>query len=152
MGWGGPGYGAAPPRPTGVTLAAIYLIVMGVLLALVGGCTALIGGGVQQLENQQGSGTAFGGSFAIFGLIIIIVSIAGIVAGAGALSRAGWARWLGIIVSVVMVLVFALLAFLFFQADGGTGFAVSEAVIAVLYGLTAFALFAAGSWFAAARS
>ena len=31
MGWGGPGYGGPPPRPTGVTLASIFLIVMGVL-------------------------------------------------------------------------------------------------------------------------
>ena len=40
-GWGGPSYGAPPPRPTGVTLAGIFLIVMGVLYALGGAASGM---------------------------------------------------------------------------------------------------------------
>ena len=57
-GWGGPGYGGPPPRPTGVTLAAIYLIVMGVLIGLVGGCAAVGGAAIRpgrQRDHQQWS-------------------------------------------------------------------------------------------------
>src|SRR5687767_3940202 len=87
MGWGGPGYGGPPPRPTGVTLASIFLIVMGVLTALLGGCVAGISGLVGSAGQQQGipgfgAIAAFG---AVFGIVFLVIGILGIVAGAGAL-------------------------------------------------------------------
>src|SRR3954454_10251041 len=71
VGWGGPGYGGPPMRPTGVTLAAVYLIVMGVLIALVGGCAAAGGaiiGGAGGQSNIPGLG-AVGGAIAVFGIV-----------------------------------------------------------------------------------
>src|SRR5438477_12619184 len=103
VGWGGPGYGGPPVRPTGVTLAAIYLIVMGVLTSLFGGCTTLVGGGIGQLGSGTTSGNAFGavgGLIGGIGIIVLILGILSIIAGAGALSGRGWARWTGIIISV----------------------------------------------------
>jgi hypothetical protein len=150
VGWGGPGYSGPPMRPTGVTLAAIYLIVMGILLALVGACTTLVGGGVADLENQAGSGTVFGGAFAIFGLIILVVAIAGIVGGVGAMNRSGWGRWVSIVVSVIMVIVFALLT-IAFLGGRATGIGFGVAVVAILYALCAWAMISAGGYFSYRR-
>jgi len=151
--WGQGGYAPAPQRPVSVTLAGIYLIVMGILLALVGGCTTLVGGGVSQVEGQEGTGTFFGGSIVIIGLIATILNIAGIVAGAGAIGRAGWGRWLGVVVSVILLLLFGLIgvATVIPSSDSttnpGLGVGAFFLTLAVMYALTAWALLAAGRWF-----
>src|SRR3954451_18076722 len=74
VGWGGPGYGGPPVRPTGVTLAAIYLIVMAILIALVGGCAAAVGGvvGTADTQNQIPGLGAIGGAVAAVGVFIVI--------------------------------------------------------------------------------
>src|SRR4051812_38886669 len=96
------------PRPTGVTLAGIYLIMMGVLVALfLGGCSMLVGGSAASFGGDFAS--VVGGSIAVFGVISLVVGILGIAAGAGAMNGAGWARWTGVIVSVISVLFFGLL-------------------------------------------
>ncbi|MEX2547901.1 MAG: hypothetical protein WD830_08970 [Chloroflexota bacterium] len=153
-GWGGPGYGGPPPRPTGVTLASIYLIVMGVLTSLVGGC-ATIGGAA---FGQIGSGTTNSGPFGAFGAIlagigifILILGILGIVAGAGALGGKGWGRWIGIIISVIFAILLILGGITSFTAPDGATSGITTLVIGVLYALTAWALIQASAYFAARR-
>jgi hypothetical protein len=157
MGWGGPGYGGPPPRPTGVTLAAIYLIVMGVLTSLLGGCVALIAGSVGSAADQQipglGAFLAFG---AAIGVVVAIIGVLGIISGAGALGGASWARWLGIVVSVLFV-IFGVLGVVGGlgsmndpQSGGVTGLAFSL-VITIGYALSAYALIAAGNYFSYRR-
>ena len=155
-GWGGPGYGGPPPRPTGVTLAAIYLIVMGVLLALAGAACGLLGGGLSQVttDTTTGAGNPFGvlgGAIAIAGIVVLVLGILSIAAGAGSLGGSGWARWIGIIVSVLFVIlgVLAILGSLGnLNQQGVMTSLIFWLVITVLYGLTAWALITASAWFA----
>ncbi len=152
-GWGGPGYGAPAPRPTGVTLAAIYLIVMGVLLALAGAACGILGGAASSLGSQDTSGLAglLGGSLLVFGLILLVLGIISIAAGAGALGGRGWARWTGVVISVILAILLILGGITSLGAQNGMTSAVTTLVVGVLYALSAYALIAAGSWFAARR-
>ena len=155
MGWGGPGYGGPAPRPTGVTLGAIYLIVMGVLLALAGAACGLLGGAASGGAGQDPSGLLgfFGGALLIGGIIILVLGILSIAAGAGALGGSGWARWLGVIVSIVFVVFGALavlgsLGSLNRPGSGGVTSLVFTLVITIGYALTAWAFIQASAWFA----
>jgi len=152
-GWGGPSYGAPPPRPTGVTLAGIFLIVMGVLYALGGAACGLVGGFAATASGQDTSGILgfFAGLGIVFGIIALILGILQIAAGAGSMGGRGWARVTGIILSVIFA-IFAILGGLgsFSSRDGMTT-GLTTLVVGVLYALTAYALIRAGSWFAARR-
>jgi len=156
MGWGGPGYGGPPVRPTGVTLGAIFLIVMGVLVGLVGGCAtmggALIGSGDAQIPGLG----AVGGAVAVFGIIILVIGILQVAAGAGALGGAGWARWTGVVVSIIFVIfgVLGLVGGITSMSDpnsGGVGSLLFSAFFVVAYALTAWAFVQANAYFAARR-
>ena len=151
-GWGGPGYGGAPVRPTGVTLGAIFLIVMGILVCLVGACAtmggALLGSGDTQIPGLG----AIGAGVAVFGIIILVLGILQVAAGAGALGGAGWARWTGIIVSVILV-IFGVLGLLGAvgslnqPGSGGITSLLLSLLITVGYALTAWAFVQATAWF-----
>lgn len=152
-GWSGPGYGGPPPRPTGVTLAAIYLIVMGVLLALAGAACGLFGGaGELIMPSLDAAVWDVLGSVLIFGLVLFVLGILSIAAGAGALGGKGWARWTGVVVSVLFVVLGALsiLGLLSSIGTNVNGFAFSL-VLTIAYALTAWALISSSSWFAARR-
>jgi hypothetical protein len=137
----------------GVTLGSIYLLVMGVLESLVGGCTIVGGSAFSSLDSQTGGSGfgAIGGLIAGVGIFILILGVLQIVAGAGALGGRGWARWLGIVVSVI----FAILALLGglggMTANNGMTSGLVGIIVGVLYALTAYAFIVAGSWFAARR-
>ena len=157
-GWGAPGYGGPPVRPTGVTLAAIYLIVMGVLLALAGAACGLLGGAVGSIDPGAGAGGnpfAFaGGLLAVFGIIILVLGILSIAAGAGALGGKGWARWTGVIVSVLFVILGVLImvgSLGNLDASGGATSLIFWVIITVAYALTAWALIKANDYFAYRR-
>ena len=152
--WGAPGYGGPPVRPMGVTLGSIFLIVMGVLESLVGGCTVVGGSAVSQLGNgtdSSGAFGAFGGVLAGVGIFILVLGILQIVAGAGALGGRGWARWLGIVVAVIFAILLVLGGVTSAAATNGMTSGLGGIVIGVLYGLTAYAFIVAGSFFAARR-
>jgi len=102
-GWGGPGYSGPPPRPTGVTLAAIFLIVIGVLL-LLAGVLALAGGAMFANMFQGQDGGPLAGVFAFIGVIILFWAILHLVGGIGSLQGKGWGRWTGIVVAVITVI------------------------------------------------
>ena len=154
MGWGGPGYGGPPPRPMGVTLGAIYLIVMGVLISLVGGCATIGGGILSQAGNgttSQGLAAGLGGFLAGLGIFILVLGILSIVAGAGVLSGRNWARWLGIVISVIFAILLVLGGLTTLTAQNGMTSGVGSLIVGVLYALTAYALIASSSYFAARR-
>jgi hypothetical protein len=149
-GWGAAGPGPVE-RPTGVTLAAIYLIVMGVLVGLLGACVGVLGGAAGGLESQLPGIGMIGGAIAVFGIIILILGILHIVAGAGALGGKGWARWTGVVVAVIMAILLALGGISSLgQEQGLTGGLVSI-VLAVLYAGSAWALVQATAFFAYRR-
>jgi hypothetical protein len=154
VGWGGPGYGGPPARPTGVTLAAIYLIVMGVLIALVGGCAAIGGAALGQLGSTTTNSGVFGaagGILAGIGIFIVVLGILSVVAGAGALGGRGWARWTGIVISVIFAILLILGGLTSLTAQNGMTGAVGSLVVGVLYALTAYALISAGAFFSYRR-
>ncbi len=151
-GWGGPGYAGPPPRPTGVTLASIYLIVMGVLLALAGAACGVLGGAVGSGDSQLPGLGGLGMGIAVIGIIILVLGILSIAAGAGALGGKSWARWTGVIVSVLFVIlgVLAILGSMSALDQNMTG-VVFWLVITVAYALTAWALAKASAYFAFRR-
>jgi hypothetical protein len=158
MGWGGPGYGGPPPRPTGVTLAAIWLIVMGVLLALAGAACGLLGGAVSSVNTGTDAGAnpfAFaGGAIAVFGIIVLILGILSIASGAGALGGRGWGRWMGTVVSILFVIlgVLVILGSLgSLNSGGGVTNLVFWVIITLAYAGTAWALISASSFFSYRR-
>jgi hypothetical protein len=143
-----------PVRPTGVTLAAIYLIVMGVLTGLVGGCAAVGGAAIGQLGSGTDSSGLFGGLGAFvagLGIFILLLGILGIVAGAGALGGKSWGRWLGIIISIIFAILLILGGLGSLGASNGMTSGVTSLVIGVLYALSAWALIQASAFFAYRR-
>jgi hypothetical protein len=158
-GWGGPGYGGPPPRPLGVTLAGVFLIIMGVLW-LLGGAACAVGGAAivgfgNQLENGGGLLGAAAGVVFVLAIIAVVIGILQIASGAGVMGGRGWARATGIVVSIVAAL------FSFLGACGsltatasdynGTGSGIGGLVVGVLYALTAYALISARNYFAYRR-
>ena len=158
MGWGGPGYGGPPARPGGVTFAAIFLIVMGVivtllsLLAFIGG--AALGG------LGQGFGV-FGGIVAVLGVILLVVGVLHIASGIGSLQGKGWARWTGVVIAIIMAILLVLGAITSLTAPPTTGVpgapetaganimsVIINVILAVLYALAAWALIKATAYFA----
>ncbi|MEP7378567.1 MAG: hypothetical protein ABI725_03295 [Chloroflexota bacterium] len=150
-GWGGPGGMGPMVRPTGVTLAAIYLIVMGVLIGLVGGCAAAVGGvigsGDSQVPGLGGLGAVVGG----IGIIIAVIGIVAVVAGAGALGGKSWGRWIGILISVIFAILLILGGITSLSIQNGMTGAVLNLVLGVLFALTAWTLIKASAFFAARR-
>ena len=153
MGWGTPGYGGPPVRPMGVTLGSIYLLVIGVLISLVGGCTIIGGSAISSLGGSDTTGTAgaIAGFVAGFGIFILILGILQIVAGAGALGGRGWARWLGIVLSIIFAIILLLGALGTMASNNGITSGLVTLIIGVLYALTAYAFITAGQYFAARR-
>lgn len=152
-GWGAPGYGGPPIRPMGVTLGSIFLLVLGVLESLVGGCTILGGSAFSSLDSQDTTGAfgALGGIIAGVGIFILILGILQIVAGAGALGGRGWARWLGIVLSVIFAVILLLGALGTMMSSNGFTSGLVSLIVGVLYALTAYAFIVAGPYFAARR-
>ena len=138
----------------GVTLGSIYLIVMGVLTSLVGGCATLVGGAVSQIGTGTDSAGAFGGFGAFFaglGIFILVLGIISIIAGAGVLAGRNWARWLGIVISVIFAILLILGGLGTLTAQNGMTSGVGTLVVGVLYALTAYVLIAASSYFSYRR-
>ena len=154
MGWGAPGYGGPPARPIGVTLGSIFLLVLGILEALVGGCTVVGGSAFSQIGNGTDSSGTFGtvgGLLAGLGIFILVLGILQIAAGAGALGGRGWARWLGIVVSVIFAILLILGGVLAMTGSNGATSGIGSLVVGVLYALTAYAFLIAGSYFSYRR-
>src|SRR5687768_4942742 len=137
MGWGGPGYAAPPPRPLGVTLASIFLLVMGVLFLLGGACSAAFGGVFSGAEGQIGDQVPpgfvgfFTGFLFVAAILALIFGIAQIAAGAGAISGRGWARWIGIVFSIILAIVIILIGVSSMNTRDGAGVAITFLVIGV---------------------
>ena len=159
-GWGGPGYGGPPPRPLGVTLAGVFLIIMGVLW-LLGGAACAVGGAAivglgSQVQNGGGIFGAAAGIVFVLAIIAVVIGVLQIASGAGSMGGRGWARATGIVVSIVAAL------FSFLGACGsltanassdynGTGGGIGGLVVGVLYALAAYALISARNYFAYRR-
>jgi hypothetical protein len=131
-----------------VTLAAIYLIVMGVLVALFGGCAASIGGLVGSADPSAPGLGGIGALIAGFGLVIAVIGIIGIVAGAGVLGGKSWGRWTGIIISIIFALLLIFSGVTSLTAQNGMTGAVVSLVLGILYALSAWALIQANAYFA----
>jgi hypothetical protein len=152
MGWGGPGYGGPPPRPIGVTLASIFLIVLGAFLVLTGLLVFLGTAAFSQYLGDAYAGPFVAAFGAFFGIIILIWAVLHLLGGIGAIQGKGWGRWTGIVVAVISLIffIFGVLGSLGGGTSGrtDTGGLVFEIVFIVLYALTAWALIQASSYFA----
>jgi hypothetical protein len=145
----------------GVTLGSVYLIIMGILWILGGAACAAGGalfaglGGSSGVEGLPGVFGAAAGLAFFFAIVAIVFAILQIAAGAGALGGRGWARWIGIIMSIILALFLILGGCSAFTANdstnSGAGSGIVFLVLGVLYVLTAYAFIAASSFFSSRR-
>ncbi len=168
-----PGWGQPQPAQTGwvmpasvaqrpgkvsglVIIAALFLLLVGVLTAL-GGAILMLGGTVlgQLGTTETGTGVfgALGGFIAGVAVVVIVWALLEIFGAFGMLFRRGWGRALGFIVGIIGVLFtgLALLASLgsLGSTDGssaGTGILV-VLVVFLGYAVTVFALVRGGGHF-----
>ena len=105
--WGQPGYSAPPPRPVLVLIGSIWLIVVGILQILAGAGCGLLSMGAGSLSSQDTSGLlgVLSGSLLVFGIIAVVLGFLQLASGVGALGGRGWARWIGILLSIMYFLV-----------------------------------------------
>lgn len=146
--WGQQSY--MPPRPGAVTFAGIFLIVLGVFFLLIS-AVAFVGGAAL--------GSAFGDQFgglvaaaaALAAVLFLVIGLAQLIGGIGALGGKGWGRVTGIVVSVIL-LIFLVLGLPAQLTEGvePVGLVISIALIAG-YAVTIWALFKAGPYFAFRR-
>lgn len=151
MGWGGPGYGGPPPRPMGVTLASIFLLVIGVL-SLLGGLLLLAGSTMFGNLIAGPEGGVLAGFVAFAGIIVLFWAALHLLGGIGALQGKGWGRWIGIVVAIITV-IFSVIGLFSSMGRAGSeaGSLVYSLVFIVLYALTAWALLQAGAYFSYRR-
>jgi hypothetical protein len=144
-----------------VIVAALFLLVIGVLTALAG-AILMIGGNVlgQVGTAETGSGVfgALGGFIAGVAVVVIVWALLEIFGAFGMLLRRGWGRAIGFIVGVIGAIVagFALVASLASLGNGSldnvdsgsTGAGVAVVLVVFLgYLLTVFALMRGGGHF-----
>ena len=139
-----------------VIVAALFLLLVGVLTAL-GGAVLLLGGNLlgQLGTTDTGSGVfgALGGFIAGVAVVVIVWALLEIFGAFGMLFRRGWGRALGLIVGIIGAIFtgLALLASLgsLSSTDGGsTGTGVVVVlVVFVGYAVTVFALVRGGGHF-----
>jgi hypothetical protein len=155
--WGQPGYSAPPPRPVLVTIGSIWLIVLGILFILGGGACTLGGAAIGGLESQfPGVASAAGGLVVGFGIFGIVFGALQVASGAGALGGRGWARWIGVILSILYFLVGLLILLGSFGAmndpnAGGATSLIFSLVWLIGYGVTAYAYISASQFFSYRR-
>jgi hypothetical protein len=94
---------------------------------------------------------ALAGMAVVGGVIVLVLGILKIAAGAGALSGKGWARWTGIILSAIFAVLMILGGVSSLGQRDGMVSAVVTIVIGVLYALTAWAFVQASAFFASRR-
>ncbi len=146
-----------PGRVSGlVIVAALFLLVIGVLTALAGAILFLGGsllGQVANAETNIGVFGALGGFIAGVAALVIVWALLEIFGAFGMLLRRGWGRAIGFIVGVIGAIFtgFALVASLasLGGADGGSAAGGVAVVLVVFLGylLTVFALLRGGGHF-----
>jgi len=168
-----PGWGQPQPAQTGwvmpasvaqgpgkvsglVIVAALFLLLAGVLTAL-GGAAVFLGGNLVGQIDTTGTGSgifgALGGFIAGVAVVVIVWALLEILGAFGMLFRRGWGRALGFIVGIIGAIFtgLALLASLgsLNSTDGGlTGPGVVVVLVVFLgYAVTVFALVRGGGHF-----
>jgi hypothetical protein len=146
-----------PGRVSGlVIVAALFLLVIGVLTALAGAILFVGGsllGQIGSAETNVGVFGAFGGFIAGVAVVVIVWAVLEIFGAFGMLFRRGWGRAIGFIVGVIGAIftAFALVASLasLGGADGGSNAGGVAVVLVVFLGylLTVFALMRGGGHF-----
>jgi hypothetical protein len=88
-----------------VVLAALFLLVAGLLSLLTGALFGVLGGLVAGLETVDGDGTglvgAAGGAVVLYGVAVMAWGILELLAASGMLVHRGWSRVLGLAVGVI---------------------------------------------------
>lgn len=135
-----------------VVLAAVFLLVAGLLWLVTGALFGVLGGLVAGLESVDGAGTggffgATGGAVVVYGIAVVAWGIVEVFAAAAMLVRLGWGRALGLAIGVVGV---AFTGLSLASALGSGEPLASMGVTLVLvagYGLTVLALVTGGAHF-----
>jgi hypothetical protein len=143
----------APPRPSSVTVAGVFLIVLGVLIGLFGLLFALVGVAFPamrespDLVEQLGPlPESFGTFILALGLVLLAWGVVGVLAGVYVMQRRTWARIAGIVVGVL-----GALAGLASSLPPATGANVAVIIISLLFlGAHVYVIWVlvrAGAWF-----
>jgi hypothetical protein len=100
-------------RPMGVTILAVLAIIGGIF-GICGGGLGILGGsflGAVGAQAGVGNAAALGGMAVLSSLILLVIAVAEILFGIGALTLKPWAWMLGLVISGISI-VFALLSLL----------------------------------------
>ncbi len=142
----------ASQRPGAVTIAAIILIVLGVLTAIVGVFALLAaslfssGMNIPGMEQfGEGAAGAIGSVLIVIGAVIIVFGVLQVVSGINLFSARSWARILGIVLAVMGGL-FGLLAVIP-SSSASNRAPVFGIILLVAYVFTVWALATTGRYF-----
>jgi hypothetical protein len=127
-----------------VTVASLYLVTTGALMAIAGGACMF------RTTEFLGSDVLVGTMAQFLGLVtaaVLLLGIISVISGGAILGGATWARWLGVMVCVIAIVALAGWMVLVFAAGARLSNGIVEAVVILLYGLTIATLMRAGSWF-----
>lgn len=146
--WGAPAYAPPPSRPIGVTLSAAWYIFIGVLLVIVGIIAVVAFTALEGLfQGSEIPGGAAAGIGIFIAVIVGLFALLFLGTGIGLLRGRGWARIVGIVLAVL-----GLLGGISTLTTGGnSGGLIYGIIVTAIYAGIIFALYTAGSWFAAMR-
>lgn len=156
-GWGSAPAATVVPRPTGVTVASVILMILGIIIGLFGALFFAAGSIVGQLNPGQLNAPgvpagAIASVINVLGVIAVAYGLASLIAGIGSFTQRDWGRILGIIVGILGLL-FGLLGLLGALSPGAdAGSLVFSLALVVLFGFVVYALATAGRWYAARRA
>lgn len=145
----------AVARPGRVTAAAIVLIVLGALFLLFGLGALAVGVAGEAMAPGIGEMAGFlAGAAIVFAIILLALGVLQILSGAMSLGGRSWARFTGMIVALLMLLLLVLglagtLTTPGAMEAGGPLNLVINLVIAAAYAFVVWGLATSGHWFSA---
>ncbi|MBA3778329.1 MAG: hypothetical protein H0X16_03310 [Chloroflexi bacterium] len=142
-------------RPGKVTVAAAFLVVLGVLVTLVGLTSFAFGSLFDDAGGNfdPGMASAIQGAASAVGVLALLFGVLHLVGGLGSIARRNWGRFLGILVAGfglllwIVILVGSLTAPAAADQPGSPGFTFLALLLTVGYGFTIAALASAGRYF-----
>jgi len=133
-----------------MTLAATYLIVTGVVLALAGGaCTLFQGAITAATYAPPNEAASFGYTLLLVATAVLVLGIFIIAAGLGSLEGRLWARWPGAFIAAVLAIVLCVLGAVALGTPDGTSAALVALLLGTAYAVSAWTFATSSAWFTA---
>lgn len=155
-GWAQNEHATGPARPSGVTLAGVFYIAVGVLVTLFGFGVLVVGqaiGGLEGVLEVPGLAGAASGVVTVLAALILVLGILFFVSGVGVLLGKNWARLIGMTVGVIgaVIGVLSVIGALSQLEEIGIAGLLIWVLITILFIASVWALGRSGTYFAYRR-